>query len=66
MVTVSHAAQVKRRIPPLEVGDHLDQPTFHECYQAMPPAFRAELIGGVVLVPAPLSQGHGFYHALVR
>jgi Uma2 family endonuclease len=65
MATISHATPVKLRIPPLEAGDHLDQPTFHERYEAMPPAFRAELIGGVVLVPSPLSQGHGFYHALV-
>ena len=65
MATVSHTAKGKLRIPPLEAGDHLDQPAFHERYEAMPPAFRAELIGGVVLVPSPLSQGHGFYHALV-
>ena len=43
----------------------LDQPTFHERYKAMPSAFRAELIGGVVIVPSPLSSGHGFHHALV-
>jgi len=65
MATVSHAAPVKLRTPPLEAGDHLDQPTFHERYEAMPPAFRAELIRGVVIVPSPLSPGHGFYHALV-
>src|SRR5215475_13570578 len=65
MVTESHATQVKLRIPPLEAGDHLDQPTFHEYYKAMPPAFRAELIGGVVIVPSPLSSGHGFCHAMV-
>jgi Uma2 family endonuclease len=49
----------------MEAGDHLDQATFHERYKAMPPAFRAELIGGVVIVPSPLSRGHGVYHALV-
>jgi Uma2 family endonuclease len=65
MATGSHAIQVRLRIPPLEAGDHLDQPTFHEYYKAMPPAFRAELIGGVVIVPSPLSLGHGFSHALV-
>ena len=43
----------------------MDQPTFHERYKAMPPAFRAELIGGIVIVPSPLSPGHGFCHALV-
>ena len=65
MATVLHTAQVKQRIPPLEAGDHLDQATFHERYEAMPPAFRAELIGGMVIVPSPLGQGHGVYHALV-
>jgi Uma2 family endonuclease len=65
MATVLHAAQVTSRIPPLEAGDHLDQATFHERYEAMPPAFRAELIGGMVIVPSPLSQGHGVYHALI-
>jgi len=65
MATFSDAAQVQPCRAPLEAGDHVDQPTFHECYKAMPPAFRAELIGGVVLVPSPLSRGHGFYHALV-
>jgi Uma2 family endonuclease len=65
MTTVLHAAQVTSRIPPLEAGDHLDQATFHERYEAMPPAFRAELIGGMVIVPSPLAQGHGVYHALI-
>jgi Uma2 family endonuclease len=31
----------------------------------MPADFCAELIGGIVLVPSPLSQEHGVYHALV-
>src|ERR1700682_1941621 len=30
-------------LPRLEAGDHLDQPTFHRLYEAMPPGFRAEL-----------------------
>ena len=50
-------------IPPLEPGDHLDQPTFHERYEAMPPGFRAELIEGVVIVPSPVSLTHGVYHS---
>ena len=33
-------------------GEHLDRPTFHARYERMPPGFRAELIGGVVHVPA--------------
>jgi Uma2 family endonuclease len=49
----------------LEAGDHLDQATFHARYEAMPPNFRAELIGGIVFVPSPLRLEHGESHALV-
>src|SRR5919109_4023307 len=52
-------------LPPLEAGDHLDQATFHARYEAMPPDFRAELIGGIVFVPSPLRSEHGVSHALV-
>jgi Uma2 family endonuclease len=65
MVTLSCTTQALLRLPLVEAGDHLDQATFHEHYKAMPLAFRAELIGGVVIVPSPLSRGHGLYHALV-
>src|SRR5438477_482043 len=34
-----------RTLPPLVHGQHLDQPTFHERYEAMPPQTRAELAG---------------------
>jgi len=44
--------------PPLEPGDHLDQKTFHERYEAMPANCRAELIGGVVFMPPPLKLPH--------
>ena len=54
-----------RHPPLLEAGDHLDQATFHARYEAMPPDFRAELIGGVVFVPSPLRLEHGEAHALV-
>ena len=43
----------------------MDQPTFHERYKAMPSGFHAELIGGIVIVPSPLSWGHGSHHALI-
>jgi Uma2 family endonuclease len=56
---------VEPQIPPLEAGDHLDQATFHQRYKSMPAGFRAELIGGVVIVPSPLKPEHGEYHALV-
>ena len=65
MVTLSRTAQTLLRLPLMEAGDHLDQATFHAHYKAMPQAFRAELIGGVVIVPSPLSRGHGVYHVLV-
>jgi hypothetical protein len=42
-----------KRLLPLENGDHLDQPTFHARYQAMPEHCRAELIGGIVYMPSP-------------
>jgi len=51
--------------PSLENGDHLDQPTFHARYLAMPKSFRAELIGGVVYVPSPLKVPHGDIHGQV-
>jgi Uma2 family endonuclease len=46
-------------VPPLFAGDHLDAPTFHERYEAMPPSTRAELIDGVVHMPSPLYLDHG-------
>jgi Uma2 family endonuclease len=54
-------------MPPLEEGDHLDQKTFHERYEAMPEGTRAELIGGVVFMPSPLKRRHSRMHVhLVR
>jgi Uma2 family endonuclease len=46
-------------IPPLEPGDNLDQKTFHERYETMPPGVQAELIGGVVHMPSPRKPRHG-------
>ncbi len=40
-------------------GQHLDQPTFHALYEAMPPHVRAELIDGVVYMPCPARWEHG-------
>jgi len=53
-------------IPPLEAGDYLDQKTFHERYEAMPPNIKAELIGGVVYMPSPLKPPHGGMHFFVN
>jgi Uma2 family endonuclease len=65
MAVASHISPTALPIPRVEAGDHLDQATFHARYKAMPPGFRAELIGGVVIVPSPLLPDHGEYHALV-
>lgn len=48
----------KKELPPLENGDHLDQKTFHERYEAMPPNVRAELIGGIVFMSSPMKRKH--------
>jgi Uma2 family endonuclease len=52
-------------VPPLENGDHLDQPTFHERYAAMPADTRAELIGGTVYMASPVRRKHGKHTAHV-
>jgi Uma2 family endonuclease len=57
MSTVEHAQP--KTLPPLMDGQHLDQPTFHDRYEAMPPDTRAELVGGVVFMPSPLRWDHG-------
>ena len=49
--------------PPLVAGQRLDRVTFHERYERMPPNTRAELIGGVVHMPSPLSHDHGDINA---
>jgi Uma2 family endonuclease len=46
-------------LPPLVPGQRLDRATFHERYAAMPPNTRAELVGGFVYMPSPLSNDHG-------
>ena len=49
--------------PPLWAGQRLHQPEFHARYHAMPPGTRAELIGGVVVMPSPLGNPHGIVDA---
>jgi Uma2 family endonuclease len=65
MASTSRTASAVPPTARVEAGDHLEQATFHERYKAMPSGFRAELIGGVVIVPSPLLPEHGEYHALV-
>jgi hypothetical protein len=57
MSVVDHPGTVG--LPPLVAGQRLDQVTFHERYEAMPPGTRAELIDGVVFMPSPLGPQHG-------
>jgi Uma2 family endonuclease len=52
-------------LPPLENGDHLDQKTFHERYEAMPEGVKAELIGGIVFLSSPQKLPHGKMHNAV-
>ena len=60
VTTMSTVKRAKRTtLPPLEAGQRLDQPTFHERYEAMPPSTRAELVGGVVYMPSPMRYEHG-------
>ncbi|GAB4159601.1 MAG: Uma2 family endonuclease [Cyanobacteria bacterium J069] len=42
------------KLPPLETGDHLSRAEFERRYEAMPYLKKAELIEGVVYVPAAL------------
>jgi Uma2 family endonuclease len=55
-----------QRLPPLQPGEHLDQPTFHARYEAMPKEVRAELIGGIVYMPSPLRSSHGDCHSEIQ
>jgi len=48
-----------KTLPPLVAGERLDQPTFHERYEAMPEGTWAELVGGVVYMPSPVRNEHG-------
>jgi Uma2 family endonuclease len=52
-------------IPPLVAGQRLSQAEFLRRYEATPPGFKAELIGGVVHVPSPVGSPHGRGSSLV-
>jgi len=63
MITVERRSRVsEKELPPLMNGDHLDQKTFHERYEAMPPNVCAELIGGIVFMSSPQLKPHGRHH----
>ena len=59
-------AAVLARTPPLENGDHLTSDEFERRWKAMPALKRAELIEGIVYMPAALrADQHGDPHTLV-
>jgi hypothetical protein len=45
--------------PTLETGDNLTRDEFIRIWEQLPGIKRAELIGGIVYMPSPLSIGHG-------
>ena len=64
MAAPAHAAPTSARtLPPLEAGDHLDQPTFHAQYKGMRASVKAELIEGVVYMPSPVANRHSSPHS---
>lgn len=69
MVDTSHQRQnttAPIQIPPLESGDRLTRHEFERRYEAMPHLKKAELIEGVVYVPAALRfRSHGQPHGLL-
>jgi Uma2 family endonuclease len=63
MISVERRSKApKKDLPPLTNGDHLDQKTFHERYEAMASHVRAELIGGIVFMSSPQKPPHGRHH----
>lgn len=49
----------------LHCGDKVAQSEFHQAYSAMPEVFKAELIGGMVFEPSPLSLEHSDINGLL-
>lgn len=47
----------------LRNGDRMSRREFHFAYSRMPGNYRAELIGGVVFEPSPVSYSHAEYHS---
>jgi Uma2 family endonuclease len=59
MSTVERWPPAPVPIPSLVAGQRLSQAEFHRRYEAMPPQTRAELVGGIVYMPSPMSNDHG-------
>jgi hypothetical protein len=50
---------IEQRIPPLAAGDKLSREEFLRRWEAHPEIKNAELIGGIVYMPSPVSVEHG-------
>ena len=50
---------VEQEVPLLVAGDKLTRDEFLRRWEAMPKVKFAELIGGIVYMPSPLSRNHG-------
>ena len=59
MSTVERRPPSPAAVSPLVAGQRLGQAEFHRRYEAMPPRTRAELVGGIVYMPSPMSNDHG-------
>jgi Uma2 family endonuclease len=53
------AIAINERVPPLGAGDHLTRDEFLRRWEAQPEVKCAELIGGRVYMPSPVSGDHG-------
>jgi Uma2 family endonuclease len=53
------ATLVDERVPPLAAGDKLTREAFLRRWEANPEIKSAELIGGIVYMPSPVSAEHG-------
>jgi Uma2 family endonuclease len=70
-LAMSSSQAIERPVPPngiviqLENGERADQKTFHAWYKTTRDGFKAELIGGEVVVASPLKVNHSEHHGLV-
>ncbi len=53
------ATVIVQHVPPLETGDKLTREEFLTRWEANPEIKKAELIGGIVYMPSPVSVQHG-------
>jgi Uma2 family endonuclease len=53
------ATAIQQRIPPLLAGDKLTRDEFLRRWEAHPEIKNAELIGGIVFMPSPVTVDHG-------